>query len=43
VNGTAVDDDAGHLRRLKQELPGEAELHCPDLVRLFDLGQHDGR
>ncbi|MBL9107370.1 MAG: protein kinase [Myxococcales bacterium] len=38
-----LDDDAGRLLRFKREFRVMAELHHPNLVRLFDLGQHAGR
>lgn len=38
-----LDDDAGRLLRFKHEFRVMAELHHPNLVRLFDLGQHEGR
>ena len=38
-----LDDDAGWLLRFKQEFRVVAELHHPNLVRLFDLGQDEGR
>src|SRR5690349_20790341 len=36
-------DDAARLLRFKQEFRVMAELHHPNLVRLFDLGQHEGQ
>jgi tRNA A-37 threonylcarbamoyl transferase component Bud32 len=36
-------DDAGRLLRFKNEFRVMAELHHPNLVRLFDLGQHEGQ
>ena len=38
-----LDDDAAWLLRFKQEFRVVAELHHPNLVRLFDLGQDEGR
>src|ERR1700733_11811034 len=35
--------DPTRLLRFKQEFRVMAELHHPNLVRLFDLGQHEGR
>jgi eukaryotic-like serine/threonine-protein kinase len=37
-----LDHDAGRLLRFKQEFRVMAELYHPHLVRLFDLGQHEG-
>src|SRR3954470_23008256 len=36
-------DDPGRLLRFKQECRVMAELHHPNLVRLFELGQHEGQ
>src|SRR5262245_24473605 len=36
-------NDAARLLRFKQEFRVVAELHHPNLVRLFDLGQHEGQ
>jgi hypothetical protein len=36
-------DDARRLLRFKQEFRVMAELHHPNLIRLFDLGQHEGQ
>jgi hypothetical protein len=36
-------EDPGRLLRFKQEFRVMAELHHPHLVRLFELGQHEGQ